>query len=167
MLTAIVISSTTWAQGDKSKRPSPPATATGTVNGSTITINYSTPAVKGRTLWGDLVPYSQVWRMGANEATIFETSKNIKVEGKDLPAGKYSLYGIPGEKEWTIIFNSATGQWGVNNDGSTTDDAAKDVLKVTVKPKKSASFNERMIYTIDKKSFSLQWGDLEVPVEIK
>ena len=155
------------AQGDKSQRPSPPATATGVVNGATITINYSSPAVKNREIWGALVPNNEVWRAGANEATIFETDKDIKVEGKTLLAGKYSLYAIPGDKEWTIIFNSATGQWGINRDGTTTEDPAKDVLRVTVKPQKSESFNERLAYIINKKGFSLVWENLEVPVSIK
>jgi len=156
-----------WAQEDKSKRASPPAVATGKVMGATITINYSSPAVKGRKIWGGLVPYDKVWRAGANEATLFETDKAIKVEGKSLPAGKYSLYAIPGEKEWVIILNSKTGQWGVKNDESTTEDPANDVLRVTVKPKKSSSFNERMKYVVDKKGFALEWENLEVPVSIK
>jgi len=156
-----------WAQEDKSKRASPPAVATGKVMGATITINYSSPAVKGRKIWGGLVPYDKVWRAGANEATLFETDKAIKVEGKSLPAGKYSLYAIPGEKEWVIILNSKTGQWGVKNDESTTEEPANDVLRVTVKPKKSASFNERLKYVVDKKGFALEWENLEVPVSIK
>lgn len=166
-LTGIFMSSTIWAQADKSQRPSPPGTATGKVQAATVTINYSSPSVKGRKIWGDLVPYDKVWRAGANEATIFETDKDIKVEGKTLAAGKYSIYAIPGEKEWTIIFNSATGQWGINRDGSTTEDPAKDVLRVTVKPKKSASFNERLAYKVDNNGFALLWENLEIPVSIK
>jgi hypothetical protein len=166
-LMGVFMSSLVWAQADKSKRPSPPGTATGRVKDATITINYSSPSVKGRKIWGDLVPYDKVWRAGANEATIFETDKDIKVEGKTLAAGKYSLYAIPGEKEWTIIFNSATGQWGINRDGSTTEDPAKDVLRVNVKPKKSASFNEKLIYTVDNKGFALLWENVEVPVLVK
>src|ERR1700712_5694537 len=82
------ITSLIWAQEDKSKRPSPPATATGKVaSGATITINYSSPGVKGRKIWGELVPYGKVWRAGANEATVFTTDKDIKVEGKTLTAG--------------------------------------------------------------------------------
>jgi hypothetical protein len=165
-MATLFLSSMVWAQGDKSKRPSPPATATGTVNGATITINYSSPAVKGRQIWGSLVPYDQVWRAGANEATIFETSKDIKVEGKSLPAGKYSLYAIPGEKEWTIILNSQTGQWGIKMDGSTTEDPSKDVLRVMVKPEKADSFHERMAYVVDKDGFALVWENLKVPVSI-
>jgi hypothetical protein len=166
-LAGLFMSSTIWAQADKSTRPSPPATASGKVQGATITIDYSSPAVKGRKIWGDLVPYDKVWRVGANEATIFQTDKNIQVEGKTLAAGKYSLYAIPGEKEWTIIFNSATGQWGINRDGTTTEDPAKDVLRVTVKPKKSASMNEKLTYKVDAKGFALLWENLEVPVSIK
>ena len=156
-----------FAQGDKSKRPSPPATTTGKVMGATITINYSSPAVKGRKIWGELVPYDKVWRAGANEATIFQNDKNITVEGKSLPAGKYSLYAIPGEKEWVIILNSKTGQWGVNMDGSTTEASANDVLRVTVKSEKSASFNERLKYVVDKNGFALEWENLKVPVSVK
>jgi len=156
-----------WAQEDKSKRASPPAVATGKVMGATITINYSSPAVKGRKIWGGLVPYDKVWRAGANEATLFETDKAIKVEGKSLPAGKYSLYAIPGEKEWVIILNSKTGQWGVKNDESTTEEPASDVLRVTVKPVKSVTFNERMKFVVDNEGFALEWENLSVPVSIK
>ncbi len=166
-LVGILMTSLIWAQGDKSKRPSPPATATGKVMGATITINYSSPAVKGRKIWGGLVPYDKVWRAGANEATLFETDKDIKVEGKSLPAGKYSLYAIPGEKEWVFIFNSKTGQWGINMDGSTTEVPANDVLRVTVKPEKSPIFNELMKYVVDKNGFALEWENLKVPVSVK
>src|SRR5262245_14543148 len=123
-LAGLTLSSASWAQ-----KASPPATATGKAGGANIVINYSSPGVKNRKIWGELVPYDKVWRAGANEATVISFDKDVKVEGKALPAGKYSLYAIPGEKEWTIIFNSATGQWGIKNDGSTTDDPAKDVLK--------------------------------------
>ena len=166
-LIGILVTSVMYAQMDKSKPASPPETATGTISEAAITINYSSPAVKGRKIWGGLVPYDQVWRLGANKATTFETSKDITVEGKKLPAGTYSLYAIPGEKEWTFIFNSKTGQWGIKNDGSTTEDPANDVLRVTVKSQKSASFNERMKFEIGKKGFSLLWENLKVPVSVK
>jgi hypothetical protein len=167
MMSALLMSSILWAQGDKASRPSPPATATGKINGATITINYSSPSVKGRKVWGELVPYGKVWRAGANEATIFETDKNITVEGKPLPAGKYSLYATPGEDEWTIMFNSETGQWGIKRTGETTRDAAKDVLAVKVKPRKSATMNERLAYDVTNDGFVLRWENVEVPVSIK
>ncbi len=166
-LVALLITSFIYAQDDKSKRASPPETVTGTVAGANITINYSSPAVKGRKIWGGLVPYDKIWRVGANEATLFETNKDIKVEGKNLPAGKYSLYAIPGEKEWVIIFNSQIGQWGVKEDESTSEDPAKDVFRVTVKPGKSATFNERMKIVVDNNGFAVLWENLEVPVSIK
>jgi hypothetical protein len=166
-LAGMLVTSTLWAQADKASRPSPPATATGKIKGATITINYSSPSVKGRRIFGDLVPYGQVWRAGANEATIFETDKDIKVEGKALPAGKYSLYAIPGEKEWTIIFNKQTGQWGVKRGGATSRDEAQDALTVKVKPKKSSGMTERLAYDVSDQGFVLRWENAEVPVSIK
>ena len=165
--TALVISSSACAQGDKANRPSPPATATGKVGGASITISYSSPGVKNRKIWGELVPYNQVWRAGANEATIFETDRDIQVEGKALKAGKYSLYAIPGESEWTFIFNSQTGQWGVKMDGSTTEDPAKDVLRVKAKPQKAKSMQERLAYKVENNGFVLTWENVEVPVKVK
>ena len=95
------------AQDDKASRPSPPAQATATVNGKTITIDYSQPSVKGRKIWGDLVPYGKVWRADPNETTAFTLSADAMIEGKKLPAGKYAFFVIPNEKEWTIIFNKS------------------------------------------------------------
>lgn len=152
---------------DKSQRPSPPATASGKIGKATLTINYSSPAVKSRKIWGELVPYDKAWRAGANEATIFQTDHDIKVEGKTLAAGKYSLFATPGEKEWTFIFNSETGQWGIKRTGEANFDPAKNVLTVMVKPHRSKGFNERLKYTIDSKGFALQWENLEVPVKIR
>ncbi len=166
-IAASLITSFLWAQDDKSQRPSPPATATGSVAGANITIAYSSPGVKGRKIWGGLVPYDQVWRAGANEATLFTTDKDIMIEGKSLPAGKYSIYAIPGESEWVWIFNSETGQWGVKSDESTSEDPSKDVLRVTVTPQKSAEFNERMKFVINDDGFALEWENLSVPVSIK
>ena len=159
----LVASSLVLAQAEKA---SPAATASGKVKDANITINYSSPAVKGRQIYGGIVPYGKVWRAGANEATIFETDKDIKVEGKTLPAGKYSIYAIPGEKEWTMIFNKQTGQWGIKRGGETSRDAAQDALTVQVKPKKSSSMNERLAYEVTGKGFVLRWENLEVPVSI-
>ncbi len=166
-LAALLMYSLTWAQENKANRPSPPATATGKIDRATITINYSSPSVKGRKIWGGLVPYGEAWRAGANEATILETDQAIKVEGKALPAGKYSLFAIPGESEWTIILNSETGQWGVKRGGKANRDAAKDVLAVKVKPAKSASMAERLAYEVTPAGFVLRWENLEVPVALK
>jgi hypothetical protein len=163
---AMLMSSLVWAQQDKATRPSPPQTATGKVGGATVTITYSSPSVKGRKIFGDLVPYDKVWRAGANEATIFETDKDIKVEGESLPAGKYSLYAIPGEKEWSFVFNSEVGQWGIKRGGDTTKDPAKDVLTIMAKPAKSGSMTEKMVYEVTPKGFVLRWENTEVLVMI-
>jgi len=149
------------------EKASPAATATGKIGDATITVNYSSPAVKGRKIWGELVPFDKVWRAGANQATIFETDKAIKVEGKELPAGKYSLFAQPGEKEWQIILNSETGQWGTKRTGEANRDSAKDVLTVNVKPVSSSTMNERLIYEVTPKGLSLKWENLEVPIAIK
>lgn len=164
---ALIISTLLSAQDDKSKRPSPPATASGKVGGATITIDYGSPSVKGRKIWGGLLPYGKVWRAGANEATMFQTDKDIKVEGKALPAGKYSFFATPGEGEWEIIFNSENGQWGDKEGGDANLDPTKNVLTVKVKPVKSASMNERLVYVVTGKGFVLRWDNLEVPVGIK
>src|SRR5215213_17321 len=100
------------AQDDKSKRPSPPAKVTETISsGAVITIDYSQPSVKGREIGKEIAPFGQVWRTGANEATVFEVSKDVKVEGKSLPAGKYGLFSIPNKDQWVIIFNKVPQQW--------------------------------------------------------
>lgn len=165
LLMATVLIATTFAFGQK-QQASPRDSVSGTVAGATIKINYGSPAVRGRKIWGALVPYDKIWRTGANQATIFETSKAITVGGKSLPAGKYSLYTEPGEKEWKIILNSQTGQWGIKMDGSTTDDASKDVVVTTAKPMKSSSFNEHMTFKLNEHGFVLLWENLAVPVSI-
>lgn len=165
LLAAIfMVSTAAFAQ---KQMASPRDSVSGTVAGSTIKINYGSPSVRGRKIWGGLVPYDKIWRTGANQATIFETSKDIKIGGKTLKAGKYSLYTEPGEKEWKVIFNSQTGQWGIKMDGSTTDDASKDVLVAMAKPMKSKTMNERMKFEVNSKGFVLLWENLAVPVMVK
>jgi Protein of unknown function (DUF2911) len=149
-----------FAQDDKSKMPSPPASVTGKVGDANLTIKYHQPAVKGRKVWdstGELAPYGKVWRTGANNATTFEIDNDIKVEGKTLVKGKYGLFTIPGEKEWVIIFNNKPAQWGAYS-----YKAADDVLRVTVPAGKSASFNERFLIALDKNMVNLSWENVKV-----
>jgi len=164
---AMLIATVSWAQGDKASRPSPPQTASGKVGGANISIHYSSPSVKDRKIFGDLVPYDKIWRAGANEATIFETDKAVTIGGKQLAAGKYSLYATPGEKEWTFTFNAETGQWGIKRTGDTSKDASKDVLSVKALPVRSASMNEKLKYEVTATGFTLSWENTEVPVVIK
>src|SRR5690606_9200968 len=156
-LSLMLISSMSYAQ----EKASPAKTAEGTVNGAKIKINYSSPAVKGRTIWGDLVPLGKVWRAGANECTIFETNKDIKIQGKELKDGKYSFYIIPGETESTFIFNSQTGQWGTQYDQS------KDVLRVPVVSQQTSNFEERLVYEVTKNGFEVRWADGKGQVTIE
>ena len=124
-------------QLDKSKRPSPPALAKETTSsGVTISIDYSQPSVKGRTIGKDLEPLDgKVWRTGANEATIFEINKDVTVEGKALAAGKYGLFTIVNGDEWTIIFNKTWNQTGAFNYKE-----ADDALRVKVKAVRQKRF---------------------------
>ena len=149
---------TTKAPEDKSKRPSPPAKVTANVSGTTVTIDYSRPSMKGRKIFGGLEPYDKVWRTGANEATTFEVSKAVKIEGQTLPAGKYGLFSIPGENEWTIIFNKTPDQWGAYK-----YDASQDALRVKVKPKKLAQPTETFTINLDKSGkVAMLWENTEV-----
>jgi hypothetical protein len=152
------------AQDDKSKRPSPPAKVTETTSsGAVITIDYSQPSVKGRTIGKEIAPYGQVWRTGANEATVFEVSKDVKVEGKALPAGKYGLFSIPNKEEWVIIFNKTPNQWGAYKYAE-----ADDVLRTKVKPTKAPKFTEQMTFTVDKSGkVVLLWGNEQVAFNVQ
>lgn len=151
------------AQQDKSKRPSPPAIVKQTLNsGVAVTIDYSQPSVKGRTIGKEIAPFGKVWRTGANEPTTFEVSKAVKVDGKALPAGKYGMYSIPGEKEWVIIFGKKP---ELSADKHVEAD---DALRIKVKPTKSAAFTEKMTFTVDKGGkVALTWGNIQVPFTVK
>ena len=95
-------------------RPSPAASATCDLGGGkTVKTDYSSPRMKGRKIYGDLVPFGQVWRTGANEATTFVTSADIVVGGKTVPAGSYTLFTVPAADKWTLIINKKTGEWGI------------------------------------------------------
>jgi len=134
------------------QKSSPAKTAEGTVKGSKITISYSSPAVKGRTIWGDLVPLGQVWRAGADDATTFETSKDIKIQGQTLPAGKYSFFIIPGETSSTFIFNKEAKQWGAYK-----YDESKDALRVNVTSNQTQTLEENLVYEVKADSFEVRW----------
>jgi len=165
LMLAVFGTVTACAQQDKSKRPSPPAQAKATLaSGATVTIDYSQPSVKGRTIGKDLEPMpGKVWRTGANEATVFETSKSVKVEGKELPAGKYGLFTIDNGDTWTIIFNKTWNQWGAYSYKETDD-----VLRVNVKAGKAASFAEKMTINASNAGVvSVLWGDKQVDFNVK
>lgn len=144
------------------EKVSPAAIANGKINGATVSINYSSPSVKGRQIWGALVPFNQVWRAGANEATTFETDKELIIEGAKLPAGKYSFFVIPKEKECIIIFNKEPKQWGAYKYND-----KQDQLRVTVKQQIANSTAEKLVYTINENSIVLSWEKWNIPFSVK
>ena len=152
------------AQPDKSKRPSPPAIVTNKVGDVTISIDYSQPSVKGRVIGKELEPKDgMVWRTGANEATVFEVDKDVTVEGRALPKGKYGLFTLVNGNDWTIIFNKTWKQWGAFS-YKDTDDA----LRVQVKSDKAEPFSERMTFVIGESGkVDLLWGDIKVSFTVK
>jgi hypothetical protein len=146
----------------KSDIPSPRKEMKGTIGGATVTVNYGSPAVKGRTLWGGLVPYDQVWRAGANEATSIEVSQDVTVGGKTLAAGKYGLFVLPKDgAEWEVIFNQVADQWGAYD-----YDQSKDVVRVMAQPMMVDESHETMDYMIEDGKLVLYWGKLKLPIAI-
>lgn len=116
------------AQQDKSKRPSPPATASCDVGGGkSITVDYSSPRAKGRKIFGGVVAYGEPWRAGANEATTFVTTADLMVGGTHVPAGSYTLFAIPNKDKWTLIISKKTGEWGTPYPGADSDFARIDM----------------------------------------
>jgi hypothetical protein len=175
--------------------PSPKASVMQTIGVTDITITYNRPAVKGRPIFADapatmqtratgeatldnqnerkpgepIVPYDHVWRAGANDATVFQVTDDVQVNGQPLKAGTYSLHTVPGKDEWTIIFNSDAGQWG-----SFSYDSKKDTLRVKTKPQPVNENQEWLIYTFDPVSensatVNIRWANVRVPftVEVK
>lgn len=124
-------SSSLQAQGLKMPQPSTAQTITQAFGLGTVTLNYSRPNTKGRKIFGALEPYGSVWRTGANSATTITTTEVIKIEGKELPAGTYGLFTIPGANEWTVIINKGAKQWGAYE-----YKAEEDLFRITVKPMK-------------------------------
>ncbi len=152
------------AQSDKSKRPSPPASVVQKVGNTTVSIDYSQPSIKGRTIGVDIEPKeAEVWRTGANEATIFQVDNDVLVNGKALPKGKYSLFTLVNGENWTIIFNKEWKQWGAFK-----YEEEKDALRVIVKEMKAEPFAEKMTFTIDVEGkVSLLWGEKRVDFFVK
>ncbi len=144
---------------------SPHSTITQSVGTTDVTIDYHRPGVKGRPIWGTLVPYDKVWRTGANEATTISFSDDVTIDGKPLPKGTYSLHTIPGKTEWTVIFNTVAKQWG-----SFSYDQTKDALRVTEHPH-MAPMTELLEFTFpsvsaDYATVEIRWERLAVPFTI-
>ncbi len=172
-------------------RPSQKASVTQRIGVTDITITYSRPGVKGRTIWGDplpeqtakgeatlddqnqrpkgapIVPWGHVWRTGANEATQFVVTDDVLINGQKLPAGSYSLHTIPTKDEWTIVFNGTANQWG-----SFDYDPAKDTLRVKAKPQWRNESEELLTYSFDpvgedSAQVNIRWEKISVPFTVK
>ena len=148
----------------KENRVSPPATASTQVGDVTLTIDYSQPSVKGRKIWGELVPYNQIWRTGANEATVFDISGDITVGDQTLTKGKYALFTIPKQGDtWEVILNTEHDQWGAYN-----YDESKDAIKrFDAQVQKTDKFTEIMTFEVNTDgTVKLLWENLEVSFQI-
>jgi hypothetical protein len=165
VISALPLAAQTPPPALKLPRVSQHAVTTQTVGLTDITVDYSRPAVKGRVIWGGLVPYDKVWRTGANEATQISFSDDVTINGQPLPKGTYSLHTIPGKDSWTIIFNKTAKQWGSFNYKE-----ADDALRVTAKPEK-APFRELMSIefpqmTNDNATVAIRWENIIVPFSV-
>ena len=150
-----------WAQrGDDAERLSKNGKIQAVIDGIEVTVEYGRPSIKNRKIWGGLVPYDRIWRTGADEATTVVVAADVLVEGQALPAGLYSLFTIPGEEDWIMVFNTVSEQWGAFN-----YDESKDALRFTVTPR-PADFVESLEFQIEGSDIVMRWGELAVPVRI-
>lgn len=168
--TVLVSAQMNMAQ-DKSKRPSPPASAECKFSdGKTIKMDYSSPRMKGRKIFGPasekaLVPYGEIWRTGANEATTFVTDANLSVGGKDVPAGSYTIFTLPNDSQWTLVISKKTGEWGTDYPGE-----KEDLARVPMNVSKTAAPVENFTIAFDPKgnscAMNLDWASTRASVDI-
>jgi hypothetical protein len=167
LVTALTLTGIAFAaQQDKSSRPSPPAKAEcKPANGKAVTVDYSSPRAKGRKIFGSLVPYGQVWRAGANEATKFVTTSDINVGGKTVPAGDYTIFAIPEENKWTLVISKKTGEWGTAYPGP-----ENDLARIDMKVSKTSAPVENFTIAFDQTgkgcTMRMEWESTRASVEI-
>ena len=162
------ISAQMSSDAPKKPMPSPPADASQTVDGKAVSIHYNAPSVRGRTIFGSLVPYDKVWRTGANPATTLKTEANLKIGTATVPAGTYTLYTLPSTGTWKLIINKQIGQWG------TEYHEDRDLARVDMTKKTLSSPQEVMSITLEpfqgkKSSLHVKWEttDVSVPVVVE
>ncbi len=163
----VLCSATIAYPQEKKSRPSPPAKAECKLSGGKdIAVDYSSPRAKGRKIFGGLVPYGQVWRAGANEATTFVTSSDITVGGKAVPAGKYTIFAIPGEDKWTLVISKKTGEWGTAYPGPDND-----LARIDMKVSKTSAPVENFTIAFDQNgnacTLRMEWENTQASVDIK
>lgn len=166
-VTSVMLSANLQAQDVKLPAPSPAQTVTQEFALSDITLSYSRPAVKGRTIFGDLVPYGQIWRTGANSPTKIKFGESVTIDGKPVPAGEYAIYTIPGDKQWTFILSKKLSLWG-----SVGYQESDDLLRFTATPKQLPLNVENFTFlfvnqTANSVELQLLWADVAVGFTIK
>ena len=166
LLGLVAMANPAQGQQDKQQRPSPSAKAMCKfTDGKTITVDYSSPHMRGRKIFGDLVPYGKVWRAGANEATTFVTDTNLIVGGKDVPAGSYTLFTLPTPDKWTLIISKKTGEWGIPYAGAEFDLARMD-MKVSKLPSPLENFTISFDQTGSGCTMKLDWETTRASIDI-
>jgi Protein of unknown function (DUF2911) len=164
-VTAIASAQMNMSQ-DKSKRPSPPASAECKFsNGKTIKIDYSSPRMKGRKIFGGLVPYGQIWRTGANEATTFVAGTNVTVGGKAVPAGSYTIFTVPKADAWTLVISKKTGEWGTDYPGE-KEDFARLPMSVSKTSGPVEDFTIAFDQAASRCTLRMEWETTRASVEI-
>ena len=133
-----------------------------------LAVDYSRPYKKERDIFGELVPYSEVWRTGANEPTLFSTSQSLQIDGQPLPAGTYTLWTIPNQDQWTVLFNDQEYGWGINFDGTSPYDPTADIVSVksTVEDVTTPIEQFTIRFTKSPLAMVIEWDDTRVSVPI-
>jgi hypothetical protein len=166
LVLTLMISVSPLAAQDKAKRPSPPAQAQCKFSdGKTVTVDYSSPRVKGRKIFGGLVPYNEVWRAGANEATTFVTNTNLNVGGKDVPAGSYTIFAVPSPDKWTLVVSKKTGEWGVPYPGE-GDDFTRNDMTASKTSAPVENFTIAFDQSGSKCTMRMEWENTRASVEV-
>jgi len=154
------------AQQDKAKRPSPPAQAKWDLGGGkSVSIDYGSPRVKGRKIYGELVPYGQVWRTGANEATTLVTPVDLTIGGTTVPAGSYTIFTVPNKDKWTLVISKKTGEWGTDYPGQANDLARVD-MKVSALPSPTENFTISFEKAASGANLNIDWETTRASVAV-
>ena len=146
----------------KSKKPlSPPAHTETTINGKKVSIDYSAPSMRGRKIMGELVPFGQVWRTGANAATTLKSETDLLIGGQTVPAGTYTNYSLPGEKDWQLIINKQTSQWG------TEYHQEQDLVRIPMKKEATSTPVETFKISLSPTSLVMEWENTKLSTDLK
>jgi hypothetical protein len=146
----------------KSKKPlSPPAHTETSISGKKVSIDYSAPSMRGRKIMGELVPFGQVWRTGANSATTLKTETDLLIGGQKVPAGTYTIYSLPGDNDWKLIINKQTGQWG------TEYHQEQDLVRIDLKKEATAAPVETFKITLQPAALVMEWENTKLSTDLK